>query len=132
MAADLTRDDLAELIALTAEANALQPGTQEHYSAMRRLDRAWGTLRDDRREGILALAIEALDRRDGLVFGPQFDGANHVVAVDGCRYTVWAMDGQYRVFVYASMHGKLVGSFATEAEAIDAARAHDKARRGGK
>lgn len=137
--ADLTRDDLAELIALTAEANALQPGTQEHYAAMRRLDRAWGTLRDDRREAILALAAEALDRREGLVFGPWFGAGAHerygFSRHDGMPYTI--RRGSFHGVYWWWAHGRNAsgpngGECATEAEAIDAARAHDRARRGGR
>ena len=120
MADDLTRDDLARLKSLRDEAVGAAAGG------------AYADAILDCADALLAAAERDLDRREGLVFGPWLDGANHVVAVDGCRYTVWAMDGQYRVFVYASMHGKLVGSFATEAEAIEQARAHDVARRGGK
>lgn len=86
---------------------------------------------------LLALATEALDRRDGLVFGPpDASGTRHAVAKDGEHYKLfcptlrrwhWSMDiGTTRP------DDETDGSAATDSEAIEKACAHDKARRGGK
>lgn len=80
-------------------------------------------------DALLAAAERGLD--DGLVFGPWFEGERHAVAADGGRYTIAAAPEGF--YFTSPPHNEPCpcesGTRATESEAIEAARAHDRARR---
>lgn len=148
--ADLTRDALARLrevndkrIAADTAYNKSRAayGSEEEKSlclASCKADDAFNEAIYAAMPALLAAAERDLDldRREGLVFGPWHEGERHAVAVDGAHYTLFAMrdpeDPMTRWETTVWTEEPNEGDCDTEAEAIDAARAHDVARRGGK
>lgn len=142
MAADLTRDDLArlrELRAASIAADEVYFASGAHrrrqlrdaaIEAEEAFEAAWEAAFD----ALFAAAERDLDRRDGLVFGPWLDGERHAVAEDGAHYTLFAMrdpeDPMTRWETTVWTEEPNEGDCATEAEAIEKAREHDRARRG--
>ena len=145
---DLTRDTLARLRALheaaeIGELTAVSVGESgDDFGIESKRWTLWddnNTVRDEEAEliaeavnalpALLAAAERDLDRREGLVFGPQHDG-RHAVAVDGVHYWVLYLEGGW-VFEADDRIPEQPNGM-TEAEAIEQARAHDAARRGGR
>lgn len=124
MAVDLTRDDLARL--------RHGKHVAETHGSMDSERAYWRDLAECA-DALLAAAERDLDRREGLVFGPEYADVRHAVAADGVVYVLRgsAVYGWGFWLLYATARAP-IKAYATEAEAIAAARAHDKARRGGK
>ena len=137
----MTRDDLDRLRALLGDRErahgrlpVLKTGREvdgvetEHF----RFNRAAADFRRALIENAPAL-LDAAERGldDGLRFGPWFEGERHAVAADGGRYTIAAAPEGF--YFTAPPHNEPCpcesGTRATESEAIEAARAHDRARR---
>lgn len=131
------RAAIANLRRLADAAEAQAPGTETHLTAMHALDAAWRALRDDDRNALLAAAARDLDRQERLVFGPWIGTPERLraaIAVDGALYWITATKRGFMLSApdeYGSPDG-VRSLHATEAEAIEQARAHDRARRGGK
>lgn len=153
----MTRDDLNRLRALLAKATTGPwihdgSGSIRHFASVAWCGAAsnWSATSDEECEviddaqsarnadliaaavnalpALLALAEEALDRREGLVFGPKFGSARRTLAVDGAIYSVVPpIAGTPWLWVFN--YGTASGYAATESKAIEAARAHDRARR---
>lgn len=87
---------------------------------------------------LLRLAEVGAAHEVGLVFGPWFEGERHAVAVDGVHYELRqpregiAPTFRWGACWYSGDVYPYDGEVATESEAIAAAVAHDKARRGGR
>ena len=69
-----------------------------------------------------------------LQFGPWFADERHAVAADGCHYEIGAPNKHHASFYwqacwYSGDVWPTDGQVATEAEAIEAARDHDRRRR---
>ena len=123
MADDLTRDDLARLKSLRDEAVGAAAGG------------AYADAILDCADALLAAAERDLDRREGLVFGPpDASGTRHAVSVDGVHYEVRLVRNGPGMPSWACvmMSGRKVIERNSRPEAIEQARAHDVARRGGK
>lgn len=133
---DLTRDDLARMKALVDDAKkwkAALAKSPQHYGHWCSLEIAKDRIADailDSEDALLAAAERDLDRREGLVFGPPTNfGVRFAETTVRASYSLRQLrDGVWR---WTDPEGES-GHARTEAEAIDAARAHDAARRGGK
>ena len=125
--ADLTRDDIFRLWALLGNASPVPWSDQGHVLAPGDSELLFAAV--NALPALLDAAERGLD--DGLVFGPWFEGERHAVAADGGRYTIAAAPEGF--YFTAPPHNEPCpcesGTRATESEAIEAARAHDRARR---
>lgn len=143
MAADMTRNDLAQLRARLNDClERLRVVDESESHQWAEANAAWLVAREnlraalyDHADALLAAAERDLDRREGLVFGPWIgttERARAAVASDGALYWITATKRGF-VLSMPDEYGNPDGvrrMLATESEAIAAARAHDRARRG--
>lgn len=123
----MTRDDLNRLRALPEEASPVPWNDQGHVLAPGDSELLFAAV--NALPALLVAAERGLD--DGLAFGPwnrleSSTPTRHAVAADGWPYSVGLMEDGRWYFHPASGD---TGVRDTESAAIQAARAHDRARR---
>lgn len=122
--ADLTRDDLNRLRALLDEASPVPWSDQGHVLAPGDSELLFAAV--NALPALLDAAERGLD--DGLRFVP-IAGEQmslRAMATDGAIYEAWWFGASWR---WRQMGSPDALAAATESEAIEAARAHDRARR---